>query len=168
MNLINDFSIGFCIRTPKAAFVTAIITIVALLTCALLISFKGLFLAQPSTCLLTPSCASQSVSTSGFSYTMSQNFFTAFNSLNGFKTYTLSQAKYLFQTIQLSFGCLGFVLCVVYLVLYFMRRKETLNRVKPINVNQDSRNSAEPRFESARNANASRSVRKPQRTSYVS
>jgi hypothetical protein len=65
---------------------------------------------------------------------MSQNFFTAFNSLNGFKNYTLSQSKYLFQTVQISFGCLGFVLCLLYLVLYIMaNKKNSSDQVIPIN-----------------------------------
>jgi hypothetical protein len=132
---MNDFffSLACCFTGPKAAFISAIITAVNLLAFALLISFDAVFIAQPSTCLLTSTCANQSVSTSSFSYTMSQNFFTAFNSLNGFKSYTLSQSKYLFQTVQISFGCLGFVLSVLLLVLYIMARQIYSNQVIPIN-----------------------------------
>ncbi len=148
-----------CLTGRKAAFVTLIITIVDLLAYALLISFNGVFIAQPSTCILTPTCASQSVSTTGFSYTMSQKFFTAFNSLNGFKTYTLSQSKYLFQTVQISFGCLGFVLCVTYIIIYFIQSTKTGNQVIPFSNDRDS---PESTFQPTKRVNASGLRRKPE------
>lgn len=125
----TSFSSGCCLRGPKAAFNVAIITSITLVACALAISFNGVFLAQPSTCIMTPSCTNNSVSTTLFSYNMSQNFFTVFTGLNGFRNYTLSQSKYLFQTVQISFSCLDFVLCLVYLTLYLIQRKKTSQQV---------------------------------------
>ena len=60
---------------------------------------------------------------------MSQNFLTVFNNLSAFKSYSVSQAKFLFQTIQISFGCLGFVVCLIYLVIYFITKKQASKQV---------------------------------------
>jgi hypothetical protein len=151
------------------AFTTAVITVITLLALALLIAFNALFLAQPSTCILTPTCTSQSISQSSFAYNMSRNFFSTFNSLNGFRTYTLSQSKYLFQTVQISVGCLGFVLCIVYLMIYIMRRMDTSNQVIPMSRGRDS-GSPESSIPDRGSSKGSESKRKlyPQRTSYVS
>jgi hypothetical protein len=162
-------SIAWCFPSAKSAYIGLITTIIVLLAYALLISFDGVFIAQPSTCILTPSCINQSVSTTVFSYNYSQTFFTAFNSLNGFKSYTLAQSKYLFQTVQISFGCLGFVLCLVYIAIYFMRKQETGTRVIPFNNEQDNRESPERPIRGKRNISAADSFRKStgQRSAHV-
>jgi hypothetical protein len=159
-------SIAWCLPSAKSAVIGLITTIIVLLAYALLISFDGVFIAQPSTCILGTICANQSVSTTIFSYNYSQSFFTAFNSLNGFKTYTLAQSKYLFQTVQISFGCLGFVLCLVYIAIYFMRRQETGNRVIPVNKKQNNDDDI-PVVEEIR-TNTGKQNRRAQKTTYIS
>jgi hypothetical protein len=131
MNLFNEFYIGCCSPGPSAAFRAVVITIIALLACGTLIGFDSYFIAQPSTCILTSSCAANSVSTTIFSYSFQQNFFTAFNNLSAFKSYTLSQTKYLFQTIQLGVGCLCFVLLIIYLIVYYVTKSKASKRVGP-------------------------------------
>jgi len=120
-----------CSPGPSAAFRAVIITIIALLASAALISFDAVFIAQPSTCILTSSCASNSVSTTIFSYNFQQAFFTLFNNLSPFRTYTQTQAKFLFQTIQLGVGCLCFVLCLIYLIVYYVTKSKASKRVGP-------------------------------------
>jgi hypothetical protein len=131
MNLLKNSSIGCCCVGPPAAFRAVVITIVALLACAALISFDAVFIAQPSTCILTPSCASNANSTTIWSYNTQSNFFTAFTSLGPFKSYTQTQAKFLFQTIQLGVGCLCFVLCIIYLIIFYVSKSKASKRVSP-------------------------------------
>lgn len=108
-----------------------IIAGVALVACAALIVFDAVFLARPTTCILGSQCVSYSVSTSVSTYNFQQNFYTAFNNLGPFRSYSQSQAKYLFQSIQISMGCLAFVLVLAYLVLYLVIKKQASTKVTP-------------------------------------
>jgi hypothetical protein len=122
-----------------------IITIIALVACAALIGFDSYFIAQPNTCILTPSCASNANSTSIFSYTFQSGFFSTFNTLGPFKTYTQSQAKFLFQTVQLGVGCLCFVLCIIFLIIYYVSKSKASKRqVRPIG--QQGYNAPQPDY----------------------
>jgi hypothetical protein len=96
-----------------------------------MLSFDAVFIAQPSTCILTPSCSSNAASTTIFSYSFQQSFFLLFNNLGPFKTYTVPQAKFLFQTIQLGVACLCFVLNLIYLVIYYVVRSKASKRIAP-------------------------------------
>ena len=78
------------------------------------------FLIQPSTCILTPTCLTNAASTVLFSYDFRQSFYSTFNSLEAFRFFTESQTKCLFQSIQLGVGCLCFLICVAYLIIYYM------------------------------------------------
>jgi len=127
-----------CAPGPPAAFRAVVITVIALLACAALISFDALFIAQPSTCILTSSCSSNANSTTVFSYNRQQAFWTQFNKLGPFKSYTQSQAKFLFQTVQLGVGALCFVLCLVYLIIYYVTKSKALKRVGPSQQEQGS------------------------------
>ena len=93
-------------------------TIVTLVALALLIAFNAVFIAQPSTCILTTSCLNNTANQPNNTGTMRQSFFSTFNSLNGFRNYTEAQSKLLFQALELSLGCLCFVLNVAHLVIY--------------------------------------------------
>ncbi|CAF3119835.1 unnamed protein product [Rotaria socialis] len=125
------FVAACCSPSPPAAFRAVVITIIALVACGVLIGFDAYFIATPSACLLTSSCSTNAVSTSSFSYYFRQSFFLAFNSLSAFSSYTESQAKFLFRTIQLSVGALCFVLCIVYLVIYYVSRGKASDKVSP-------------------------------------
>jgi len=109
-----------CSPGPSAAFRAVIIAVIGILATGCLIGFDAVFIAQPSTCILTPSCSSNAAQTNTWSYYLSQSFFTIFNGLSTFKTYTQSQTKFLFQAIQLGVGCLCFVLCLVYMIIYYV------------------------------------------------
>jgi hypothetical protein len=93
-----------------------------------LIGFDAYFIAQPTTCILTPSCSSNVNSTTIFSYSFQQGFFTIFNTLGPFKTYTQAQSKFLFQTVQLGVGCLCFVLCIIYLIIYYVSKSKAATK----------------------------------------
>jgi len=140
------FVAGCCSPGPSAAFRAVVITIIALLACATLISFDAVFIAQPSTCILTPSCATNAASTTMFSYYFQQSFFTVFNNLGPFKSYTQSQAKFLFQTIQLGVGCLCFVLCLIYLIIYYVTKSKAAKRVTP-SYQQPGYNAPQPAYQ---------------------
>ncbi len=131
MNFFTKIDTGCCSPTPSAAFGGVIITVIALIASAALISFNAVFIAQPSTCILTSSCNANSVSTTIFSYSFQQNFYTIFNNLSPFQNYTQSQAKFLFQTIQLGVGCLCFILCLIYLIIYFVTKSKASKRITP-------------------------------------
>jgi len=119
-----------CAPGPPAAFRAVVITIIALIACAALISFDAYFIAQPSTCILTSSCTTNAVSTTIFSYNFQTSFSTVWNSLGPFKSYTTSQSKFLFQTIQLGVGCLCFVLCIIFLIIYYVTKSKA-SKVSP-------------------------------------
>jgi len=125
------FISGCCKPTPTAAFKAVVITVIALVACAALISFDALFIAQPSTCILTSSCATNANSTTIFSYTFQQNFWSTFNSLSAFKSYSLSQSKFLFQTVQLGVGGLSFILCIIILIIYYVCSSKAKKQVAP-------------------------------------
>jgi len=125
------FVASCCAPGPPSAFRAVIITIIALIACAALISFDAVFIAQPSTCILTPSCSSNANSTTVFSYNFQQAFSTVFNNLGPFKSYSQSQAKFLFQTIQLGVGCLCFILCIIFLIIYYVTKSKANKQVSP-------------------------------------
>ncbi|CAF1123360.1 unnamed protein product [Didymodactylos carnosus] len=50
-----------------------IISIIALLATALLITFDAVFLSKPDTCILTPSCTNTAAQTSGVYYTLKRD-----------------------------------------------------------------------------------------------
>jgi len=132
--LVQFFSLfvaGCCAPGPPAALRAVVITFIALVACAALIGFDSYFIAQPSTCILTSSCASNANSTTIFSYSFQTNFFSVFNALSPFKTYTQTQAKFLFQTIQLGVGCLCFVLCIIYIIIYYVTKSKASKQVSP-------------------------------------
>lgn len=104
---------------------------IALVACATQISFDAVFIAQSSTCILTPSCTSNADSTTLFSYYFKQSFFLLFNNLGPFRSYNETQAKFLFQTIQLGVGCLCFVLCLIYVIIYYVTKSKAGKRVGP-------------------------------------
>ncbi|CAF2676214.1 unnamed protein product [Rotaria sp. Silwood2] len=137
------FVAGCCAPGPPAALRAAVITVIAILACGTLIGFDAYFIAQPTTCILTSSCTSNAASTTVFSYSFRSSFFTAFNSLSAFKSYSESQTKFLFQTIQLSVGCLCLVLCIVYMIIYYVTRSKASGNVTPIG-NQLSPRTSQP------------------------
>ncbi|CAF1453547.1 unnamed protein product [Didymodactylos carnosus] len=120
-----------CSPSSSAATRAFVITIISLLATALLISFDAVFIALPSTCILTSSCVSNSAQTSGWSYTLSSSFLTTFKTLSPFTNYTSTSAKYLFQTIQLGVGCLCFVLSVIYVILYLIYKSKAKKSIYP-------------------------------------
>jgi hypothetical protein len=128
---LNEFFLGCCKPGPPAAFRSLIITIISLLACAVLISFDAVFIAQPTTCVLTPSCSSNAASTTIFSYSFQTGFYSIWNNLGPFTSYTQTQTKFLFQTVQLGVGCLGFVLNIIYLVIYYVTKSKAAKQVSP-------------------------------------
>jgi len=130
-HFISLFVTGCCSPGPASAFRAVVITIIALVACATMISFDAVFIAQPTTCILTPSCSTNAASTSMFSYYFQTAFFTLFRSLSPFSSYSQTQAKFLFQTIQLGVGSLCFVLCIIYLIIYYVTKSKALKTVGP-------------------------------------
>ena len=106
-------------------------TFIALVACATQISFDAVFIAQPSTCILTSSCSSNANATGMFSSYFSSSFFSLFNNLGPFRSYTESQAKFLFQTIQIGVGSLCFVLCLIYLIIFYVTKNKAGKQVGP-------------------------------------
>jgi len=123
--------IAWCSPGYKSASRAVVIACIGLVATAALISFDAVFVAQPTTCILTSSCAANSVSNTTFSYSFQQSFFTAFNGLSAFSTYTQTQAKFLFQTVQLGVGSLCFVICIIYLIVYYICESKSKQQVGP-------------------------------------
>ncbi len=123
--------IGCCSPGPKSAFIAAIIGVVGLVATAALIAFDAVFIAQPSTCILTSSCTANSVSNTTFSYNFQQSFYKLFNSWGPFTSYGQSQAKLLFHSIQIGIGGLCFILCLIYLIIYYVYANKAKEQVGP-------------------------------------
>ncbi len=122
------------------------ITLVALVACAALITFDAIFLARPSTCILTSSCSSNAVSTTVFSYYFQQDFYTVLHRLSPFSTYTQSQAKYLFQVVQIGVGSLCFALCILYIIIYLASKNKAKQQVAPRAI-QPGYNAPQPNYQ---------------------
>lgn len=118
---------GCCSPGTKSAYRAVIVSVIGLVATAALISFDATFVARPSMCILTPSCVENSASNTTFSYSFRESFFTVFNSWGPFKSYKESHVKFLCQTIQLGVGGLAFILCLLYLIIYYV----TANKAKP-------------------------------------
>ncbi|CAF0861663.1 unnamed protein product, partial [Didymodactylos carnosus] len=127
-----------CCRKKSASTRAMIIAVIIIIACGTAVSFNIAFIIQPSTCILTSSCQSNSNSTSIFSYTLQKNFLTVFQSLGAFSTYTVSQAKFLFQVIQLSVAGLCFFLNIIYIIICYVYRNKLKNiqRIFPENYQQ--------------------------------
>jgi len=123
--------LGCCSPGPKSAFRAVIIALVGLVASAALISFDAAFIARPSTCILTSSCAENSVSNTTFSYSFQQSFFKVFNNWGPFTSYGVSQVKFLCQTIQLGIGAFCFILCIIYLIIYYSSSSKAKQQVAP-------------------------------------
>lgn len=130
-HFIALFVAGCCSPGPPSAFRAVVVTFIAIAACIALIVFDALFIAQPTTCILTPSCSSNAESTTIFSYEFRKSFFERFNSLSAFSSYTESQTKFLFQTIQLSVGCLCLVLCIIFLIIYYVTKSKASKQIAP-------------------------------------
>lgn len=122
------------------------ITLLALVACAALITFDAIFLARPSTCILTSSCSSNAASTTVFTYSFQQDFFTVLHRLSPFSTYTQSQAKYLFQVVQISVGSLCFALCILYIIVYIASKNKAKQQVAP-RMMQQRTNAPQPNYQ---------------------
>jgi len=70
-----------------------------------------------------------------FNYNFQRNFYATFLTLTPFTGYSQKQTKFLFQTIQLGVGCLSFVLCIIYLIVYYVTKSKVAQRVRPIQPN---------------------------------
>ncbi|CAF0802982.1 unnamed protein product [Adineta steineri] len=126
IHVIALFVTGLCLPGPASAFRAALITMLLFIACAALISFDIVFLIRPTTCILTPSCADNAVSTTIFSYNFRKSFFQTFNSWGPFTSYSESQVKLLCEAIQLGLAGLCIIIGVIYLVIYF----ECLRKIK--------------------------------------
>ncbi|CAF3482347.1 unnamed protein product [Rotaria sp. Silwood1] len=113
------------------AFRAVIVTVIALVACITLIGFDAYFIAQPTACLLTSSCTTNAASNATFSYGFRQWFFTLMNNWGPFKTYTESQAKLFVQAMQLGIGGLCLILCIIYLVIYYVCTNKSNGQVGP-------------------------------------
>ncbi len=125
------FFIGCCSPGPKSAFRAVVIAVIGLIACTTLISFDSTFLARPTTCLLTSSCALAYSSNATFSTSWEQSFFAVFNGLSAFQSYGESSAKFLFQAIQLGIGILCFVICLLYIIIYYTCSSKAQQQVAP-------------------------------------
>lgn len=124
-------SIGCKSPGPESAFRAVVLAVIGLIASAALISFDAAFIARPSTCILTPSCADNSVSNTTFSYNFQQSFFTVFNGWGPFKNYGQSHVKFLCQTIQIGIGALSFILYIIYLIIYYSCSSKAQKQVQP-------------------------------------
>ena len=134
-------SIGCKEPGPESAFRAVVVGVIGLIASAALISFNAAFIARPATCILTPSCADNSVSNTTFSYGFQQSFFTVFNGWGPFKNYGQSQVKFLCQTIQIGVGALAFILYVIYLIIYYSCSNKAQQQIQPADSSR-----AQPRY----------------------
>ncbi|CAF0762511.1 unnamed protein product [Didymodactylos carnosus] len=147
IHFISLYTAGCCAPKPPAAKRAMIISIIALLATALLIAFDAVFISKPYTCILTSSCTSNAAQTSGVYYTLQQSFLNLFNALPPFKSYSSTQARFLFQSIQLGVGCLCFVLVLIYLIIYFVCKSKVEKPAvfpQPPILNGDNENESYP------------------------
>jgi len=132
-HFIALFVAGCGVPKSAASFRAVVITVIALAACGAMIGFDAYFIAQPSACILTPQCSSYTNSTTVFSYVFQSSFWTVFHNVGPFSSYTQSQTKFLFEVIQLGVGGFCFILCIVYMIIYYVCRSKASGngRVEP-------------------------------------
>ena len=81
-----------------------------------------------------------------FSYYFQTGFYSIFNTLGPFKSYTQTQAKFLFQTVQLGVGSLCFVLCLIYLIVYYVTKSKASKQVGPAVQQQQDYRAPQPDY----------------------
>ena len=106
-----------------------------------------------------------------FSYYFQKSFFSTFRELSPFTNYTESQAKFLFQIVQLSVGALCGILCVVYIIVYIISRSNASRIAPAIHQNYPAPQPNYPPRQSVYNGNlpqpsAPQTVRNPQGDTY--
>jgi len=119
INWITIYSTVCCSPSVRRSTCSLVWNIITLITMGVLIAFDIVFILNPSTCLLTPSCATQSE-------IISLNFIMT--SISQFKYYTTFDSKKLFLEIQVGCAGLAFVLSLIYIVVYIVCKVKLKNR----------------------------------------
>jgi hypothetical protein len=103
----------------------AIISVFSLLACVVALVFDVIFVMNRDTCILTSACREKADLNTNFSYNLQKPFLTFIRKLKMFEGYGEFEVKQLCQYVQI--GLLGFstLNCLVYLLIYMMRNKQT-------------------------------------------
>ena len=88
-----------------------------------LISFDAVFLINSRICILTPSCTSSAQMNSTFSSSLQSSFITTFRTMDLFKSYTETQAKLLFQSMQIGLGGVSLLICISFIIIFYSHDK---------------------------------------------
>jgi hypothetical protein len=102
-----------------------------MLACATLIGFDSYFIVQDTTCILTPSCAYNAASNTSFSFSFQQSFYVVFNSWSPFKNYAQIQVKLLCQAMQIGVAAVCIIICLIYLIIYYITVNKANKQVQP-------------------------------------
>ena len=117
---IDDFfSLVCCASTVRASTCSFIWNFITLVTFAVLIVFDVIFILNPYTCILTPTCDSQPQSFS-FNYIV--------QTIPQFENYSLYDSKKLFLEIQVGCAGLAFLTSVIYIVVFLFCRLKLRDR----------------------------------------
>ncbi|CAF2469618.1 unnamed protein product [Rotaria sp. Silwood2] len=120
INVIVIYATVCCITTIGSSTCALIWNLLTLLTLGTLIAFDVIFILNPDTCFLTPTCSTQSQIIS-LNYIMQM--------IPPFKNYTSYDSKKIFLEIQV--GCAG-VACIIsfiYIVIYIACKMKIHQRV---------------------------------------
>lgn len=104
------------VRASTCSFAWNFITLIALAT---LIVFDIIFILNPYTCILTPTCSTQSEIIS-LNYIVQQ--------ISQFKNYTIYDSKKLFLEIQVGCAGLAFLISIVYIIIFLICRLKLRKR----------------------------------------
>jgi hypothetical protein len=112
--ILNKYFFLVCctttVRASTCSFVWNIITLIAFAT---LIVFDVIFILNPYTCILTPTCSTQSPLTS---------INSVIQSIPQFSNYTTYNSKTLFLEIQVGCAGLAFLLSIIYIIIFIVCR----------------------------------------------
>jgi hypothetical protein len=86
----------------------------------MLIIFDVIFILNPYTCILTPTCSTQS-------QVVSLNYIV--QTISQFQYYSIYDSKKLFLEIQVGCAGLAFVLSIIYIVIFIVCRLKLRKRV---------------------------------------
>lgn len=117
---VNLYFILVCcattVRASTCSFVWNFITLIAFAT---LIVFDVIFITNPYTCILTPTCSNQTQLTS-FNYVV-QN-------ISPFQSYSIYDSKKLFLQIQVGCAGLAFLISIIYVIIFLICRLKLRKR----------------------------------------
>ncbi|CAF0957916.1 unnamed protein product [Didymodactylos carnosus] len=119
INWITIYTTVCCSPTIGASTCSLVWNILTIIAMGALVGFDISFILNPSTCLLTPTCTTQSEII---------NLQFIMTNIAPFKNYTFYDSKKLFLEIQVGCAGLALLLSIIYVIIYIVCKNKLKNQ----------------------------------------